>query len=202
MNRVSEWFEKKRMEKAREEAKLLQKANSCIAAMPSLFPNDISVPKPRAHSSSLHQAISEIKSKHRKSKSKERAKPKHAGSDSEHSPLPDPDVSEKSFPHNNSPDHCSKSSKSVPGAVELAKQMELDRMRAERLQRERRERERAAVVMAKAMGLSTALADPPQTETPTDERQLPFNSAFNPELSAALAERRQRWRESKRNSHL
>lgn len=45
MNKVTEWFEKKRDEKAREELKLLQRASSCIAAMPSLFPNDISVPK-------------------------------------------------------------------------------------------------------------------------------------------------------------
>ncbi len=64
-------------------------------------------------------------------------------------------------------------------------------MRAERLARERAERERAAVVLCKSMGMSTALQkEMEETPTVVDERRLPFNSAFNPELSNLAAERR------------
>ena len=73
-------------------------------------------------------------------------------------------------------------------------------MRAERLSRERTERERAAVVLCKSMGLSAA-ARAAVTEAEkadvVDERQLPFNSAFNPELSTLAAERRNAHRSEK-----
>lgn len=86
-------------------------------------------------------------------------------------------------------------------AIELAKKINMDKLRTERLQRERKERERAALVMAKARGLSQAFVDPTQPVVPTDEREIPFNSAFNPELSAALAARRKRDREARRRPY-
>ncbi|KAA3671111.1 uncharacterized protein DEA37_0009119, partial [Paragonimus westermani] len=89
----------------------------------------------------------------------------------------------------------------VSNAVQLAKQLQVDRLRAERLQRERKERERAALVMAKARGLSQALHDPNEPTVSTNERDLPFNSAFNPELAAVLAERRQRHRDSRKRHY-
>lgn len=71
----------------------------------------------------------------------------------------------------------------------------LEKMRAERLSRERAERERAAVVLSKSMGLS--VPELKEKEVVVDERSLPFNSTFNPELSMAAAERRFAYRQSK-----
>nr|CDS31698.1 leukocyte receptor cluster [Hymenolepis microstoma] len=83
-----------------------------------------------------------------------------------------------------------------------AKRRRLERLRAERLARERGERERAAVVLCKSMGLSSmvnaAAASIEAASTVTDERHLPFNSAFNPELSNFAAERRNAHREEKK----
>lgn len=73
------------------------------------------------------------------------------------------------------------------------KQRKLERLRAERLVRERAERDRAAVVLCRSMGLSAAAkaaAAKKEEMVVVDERQLPFNSAFNPELSTLAAERR------------
>ncbi|VDP87537.1 unnamed protein product [Schistosoma mattheei] len=84
--------------------------------------------------------------------------------------------------------------------IEMAKRSDINRLRAERLQRERKERDRAAVLLAKSFGLD-ALKPPDQEQVYVDERSLPFNSAFNPELSAVLAERRQRHRESRKRSY-
>ncbi|VDN98444.1 unnamed protein product, partial [Rodentolepis nana] len=85
---------------------------------------------------------------------------------------------------------------------EDSKRRRLERLRAERLARERGERERAAVVLCKSMGLSSmvnaAAASIEATSTVTDERNLPFNSAFNPELSNFAAERRNAHREEKK----
>ncbi|TGZ64507.1 hypothetical protein CRM22_006342 [Opisthorchis felineus] len=170
MNKITEWFEQKREEKAKEEAKVLQRANTCIAAMPSLFPNDIAVPKTLEKTRDTGQ---------------QKWKKKH------------PAETEASY--NSLTESASESTVACTSdAIKLAKQAELDRLRAERLQRERKERERAALIMAKAMGLSEVLQEPKQPEISVDERDLPFNSAFNPELSAALAERRRRHRESRK----
>ncbi|VDL18677.1 unnamed protein product [Hymenolepis diminuta] len=77
----------------------------------------------------------------------------------------------------------------------------LERLRAERLARERGERERATVVLCKSMGLSSLVnetaASIEAASTVVDERRLPFNSAFNPELSSFAAERRNAHREEK-----
>lgn len=170
MNKITEWFEQRREEKAKEEAKVLQRANTCIAAMPSLFPNDIAVPKTLEKTHDNGQ---------------QKSKKTHSA------------VTEASC--NSITESASENTVACTSdAIKLAKQAELDRLRAERLQRERKERERAALIMAKAMGLSEALQEPKQLETSVDERDLPFNSAFNPELSAALAERRRRHRESRK----
>ena len=45
MKKIEEVFQKRKEMKAQEEAKELQRANACIKAMPTLFPNDIRVPK-------------------------------------------------------------------------------------------------------------------------------------------------------------
>lgn len=75
-----------------------------------------------------------------------------------------------------------------------AKRRRMERLRAERLARERMERDRAAVVLCKSMGLSAAVnaaaASIEAASSVTDERRLPFNSVFNPELSNLAAERR------------
>ncbi|VDP91567.1 unnamed protein product [Echinostoma caproni] len=203
MNKVSEWFEKKREEKSLEEAKMLRRADSCIAAMPGLFPDDISVPS-KSTSSFLSKSLQETSAcgssqQSSKKKSKHKRKRRHRSkshrssrsSSSSSDEIPSTRVSDAIVP--------------TPGpssvAIELAKRLSMDKLRAERLQRERKERERAALVMAKAMGLSQAFTDPGQPEVPTDEREIPFNSAFNPELSAALAARRQRHREARRWSY-
>lgn len=77
----------------------------------------------------------------------------------------------------------------------------MERLRAERLARERGERERATVVLCKSMGLSSLVnataASIEAASTVVDERRLPFNSAFNPELSSFAAERRNAHREEK-----
>ncbi|VDD82573.1 unnamed protein product [Mesocestoides corti] len=74
------------------------------------------------------------------------------------------------------------------------KRKRLEKLRADRLSRERSERERAAVLLCRSMGLSASSVE--AVETPIlDERQLPFNSAFNPELSSLAAERRNAHRE-------
>eukprot|EP00108_Taenia_solium_P002876 TsM_000017800 transcript=TsM_000017800 gene=TsM_000017800 len=80
------------------------------------------------------------------------------------------------------------------GDAKSEKQRRLELLRAERLVRERAERDRAAVVLCRSMGLSAAAkaaaAKKEEEVTVVDERQLPFNSAFNPELSTLAAERR------------
>ncbi|VDM31317.1 unnamed protein product [Hydatigera taeniaeformis] len=77
--------------------------------------------------------------------------------------------------------------------VKSAKKERLEILRAERLVRERAERDRAALVLCRSMGLLTAakavVAKNEETVV-VDERHLPFNSAFNPELSTLAAERR------------
>ncbi|KER26016.1 hypothetical protein X801_07956, partial [Opisthorchis viverrini] len=196
MNKITEWFEQRREEKAKEEAKVLQRANTCIAAMPSLFPNDIAVPKTLVTQGLLSGCrmvqnwyprgptdLSSAEKTH--DNGQQKSKKKHSA------------VTEASC--NSITESASENTVACTSdAIKLAKQAELDRLRAERLQRERKERERAALIMAKAMGLSEALQEPKQLETSVDERDLPFNSAFNPELSAALAERRRRHRESRK----
>lgn len=77
--------------------------------------------------------------------------------------------------------------------MKLEKRRRLELLRAERLVRERAERDRAAVVLCRSMGLSAAakaVAAREEEVTVVDERQLPFNSAFNPELSSLATERR------------
>lgn len=194
MNKVSEWFEKKREEKSIEEAKMLQRAQSCIAAMPGLFPNDISVPSNQSQSqytgrSSPVGSKRDLPEENKISKCKEERKRK---SNRSSSGSPDKEASSGRIEPTPGPSS---------GAIELAKKMNMDKLRTERLQRERKERERAALVMAKARGLSQAFADPTQPVVPTDEREIPFNSAFNPELSAALAARRKRDREARRRPY-
>nr|AAW26727.1 SJCHGC03867 protein [Schistosoma japonicum] len=85
--------------------------------------------------------------------------------------------------------------------VEMARDSEINRLRAERLQRERKERDRAAILLAKSLGLADALKPPHQEQLCVDERNLPFNSGFNPELSAILSEQRQRHRDSRKRRH-
>ncbi|KAL5105059.1 hypothetical protein TcWFU_010491 [Taenia crassiceps] len=89
------------------------------------------------------------------------------------------------------------------GGAKSEKQRRLELLRAERLVRERSERDRAAVVLCKSMGLSAAAkaaAAKEEEAAVVDERQLPFNSAFNPELSTLAAERRNAHRSE--NAHL
>ncbi|THD20643.1 Leukocyte receptor cluster member 1 [Fasciola hepatica] len=197
MNKVSEWFEKKREEKSMEEAKLLRRAESCIAAMPELFPNDISVPS-KSQSKCMNSSLSMtsmVDSPGEDKKTKHKRKHKHR-SHSHKSTQSSSCSSEEVIS-----EHVQPTPGPSSAAIELAKRLSMDKLRAERLQRERKERERAALVLAKARGLSQAFAEPAQPVVPTDEREIPFNSAFNPELSAALAARRKRDREARRRPH-
>ncbi|KAF6768130.1 hypothetical protein AHF37_11240 [Paragonimus kellicotti] len=189
MNKISDWFEKRREERAKEEAKSMQRANACIAAMPTLFPHDILHP--------LAEAIAAVKARRQESdvrKSKSRVDVEETSPVTTEPPLTSSDEKSGAISPLDSPG-------AVSNAVQLAKQLQVDRLRAERLQRERKERERAALVMAKARGLSQALHDPNEPAVSTNERDLPFNSAFNPELAAVLAERRQRHRDSRKRHY-
>lgn len=198
MNKISEWFEKRRKEKASEENQRMRRANSCITAMPSLFPNDIAVPKSSTkRTSSLLESINLFRQSSKRRKSKKRKKPKLSSSDDENGSK-DPHRPSSSAPVNN---EVAGSSCIVSEAESISKQLRLDTLRAERLQRERKERERAALVMAQAMGLTEALRDPESEQTATDERELPFNSAFNPELAAVLAERRRKFKDSRKRPY-
>ncbi|CAH8492933.1 unnamed protein product [Dicrocoelium dendriticum] len=200
MNKISEWFEKRREEKAREENQRLRRANSCITAMPSLFPNDIAVPKTSTkRTASLLESLSLFKQSLKQCKNKKRKKHKHASSD-EGNKDEEPDMLPGCLVPGNTV--VAGSSCVVSEVANISKQQRLDALRAERLQRERKERERAALVMAEAMGLTDALRDPCESEqTTTDERELPFNSAFNPELAAVLAERRRKFRDSRKRPY-
>ncbi|KAF5397240.1 Leukocyte receptor cluster member 1 [Paragonimus heterotremus] len=197
MNKINDWFEKRREEKAKEEAKSMQRANACIAAMPTLFPHDILVPKNSANRHPLAEAIAAVKARRQESdvrKSKSCVDVEETGPVTTETHLASSNDKSDAISPFDPPG-------AVSNAVQLAKQLQVDRLRAERLQRERKERERAALVMAKARGLSQALHDPNEPVVSTNERDLPFNSAFNPELAAVLAERRQRHRDSRKRHY-
>ncbi|CAH8872395.1 unnamed protein product [Trichobilharzia szidati] len=182
MKKVENMFKHHKEMKKQQEASELQRANACMHAMPSLFPDDIIVPK---HQSPKMAAQKKVENGDL---------PKSTESIltlSEHtSKAPPTEVLLKSD------DKIEKSN-----VIEMAKSSEINRLRAERLQRERKERDRAAVLLAKSMGLTDVLRHPIEEQVCVDERKLPFNSAFNPELSAVLAERRRRHRESRKRHY-
>ncbi|CAH8566426.1 unnamed protein product [Schistosoma turkestanicum] len=182
MKKVEEVFKHNKELKRQSEAAELQRASACIRAMPTLFPDDIMVPKyPNRKASGNQQTVNTF------NQSPNETSCNLSGE------LTKEDLSvEISL----GPGNTNKKS----SLVEMAKSSDINRLRAERLQRERKERDRAAVLLAKSFGLD-ALKPPDQEEVHVDERNLPFNSAFNPELSAILAERRQRHRESKKRRH-
>ncbi|CAH8609217.1 unnamed protein product [Heterobilharzia americana] len=180
MKKVEEMFKNNKELKRQREAAELQRASACIHAMPSLFPDDIIVPR--------HQSL-KIIGEQVKNDLVQVVPICSQSSDSE----------KKVSSAGNSQKTGDRTQKS--DVIEMAKNLEINRLRAERLQRERKERERAAVLLAKSMGLTDALKHSVEEEVCVDERKLPFNSAFNPELSAVLAERRQRHRESRKRRY-
>nr|CAH8873544.1 unnamed protein product [Trichobilharzia regenti] len=181
MKKVENMFKHHKEMKKQQEASELQRANACIHAMPSLFPDDIIVPK---HQNQKIAAQKKVENGDR-SKLTESilTLSEHTSKTSPAEVLKFDDKIEKS------------------NVIEMAKSSEINRLRAQRLQRERKERDRAAVLLAKSMGLTDILRHPIEEQVCVDERKLPFNSAFNPELSAVLSERRRRHRESRKRHY-
>uniref|UniRef100_A0A0V0J865 Leukocyte receptor cluster member 1 homolog n=1 Tax=Schistocephalus solidus TaxID=70667 RepID=A0A0V0J865_SCHSO len=168
MKKVEENFAQRREMQSLMEKKERAAAASCINAYPSFFPDDIKNPEGRRVSIPRVDEASSITSGISLSSSQS----------------------------------CPRDSNSA-GTTTLCtsnnKASLLERMRAERLARERAERERAAVLICRSMGLSTTKQfSTAEEEKVVDERQLPFNSAFNPELSSLAAERRHQYRESRK----
>ncbi|VDL86260.1 unnamed protein product, partial [Schistocephalus solidus] len=168
MKKVEENFAQRREMQSLMEKKERAAAASCINAYPSFFPDDIKNPEGRRVSIPRVDEASSVTSGISLSSSQS----------------------------------CPRDSNSA-GTTTLCtsnnKASLLERMRAERLARERAERERAAVLICRSMGLSTTKQfSTAEEEKVVDERQLPFNSAFNPELSSLAAERRHQYRESRK----
>ncbi|KAL7058535.1 hypothetical protein AAHC03_016545 [Spirometra sp. Aus1] len=169
MKKVEENFAQRREMQLLMEKKERAAAASCINAYPSFFPDDIKNPD-KVGRTGISRAgeASSITG--------------HTSLQSSKSDLRDQNSTGPTTP-------CTSNSKNSL----------LEKMRAERLARERAERERAAVLICRSMGLSTVKQSSTKEEDePVDERQLPFNSAFNPELSSLAAERRHQYRESRK----
>ncbi|CAH8621580.1 unnamed protein product [Schistosoma intercalatum] len=181
MKKVEEMFKHNKEVKRQSEAAELQRASACIHAMPTLFPDDIMVPK-----CPYKEASKSRRTSNRYTQSLTETSCNSFGELTK----------DLSTGVSLNPESTDKKSE----LIEMAKRSDINRLRAERLQRERKERDRAAVLLAKSFGLD-ALKPPDQEQVYVDERSLPFNSAFNPELSAILAERRQRHRESRKRSY-
>ncbi|KAK4475914.1 hypothetical protein MN116_001157 [Schistosoma mekongi] len=177
MKKAEEIFKHNKELKKQSEAAELQRASACIHAMSTLFPDDVIVPK------------------HLKTKASKcwRVESRHSQSPDQYKTINNVLATQASM------DPESVNEKSC--VVEMARHSEINRLRAERLQRERKERDRAAILLAKSLGLADALKPPHQEQLCVDERNLPFNSAFNPELSAILSEQRQRHRDSRKRRY-